>query len=69
MLLRKLRGEKLDWEAIEETHSPMRRCTGPCMGLCPKKDFLDKEWKNTEDPHCKMCIKRLKEQGKTTRCT
>ena len=69
LLLRKLRGEKIDWAAIEEKHTPKRLCKGPCMSLRLKDDFYKKEWENTTDPHCKVCIKKLREQGKTVRCT
>jgi hypothetical protein len=33
-----------------------------------KDEFSEVEWKNKDDPHCKQCLKRLKEQGKTHRC-
>ena len=33
ILLRKLRGEKIDWKAVEEKHTPKRRCKGPCLSL------------------------------------
>jgi hypothetical protein len=44
------------------------RCRGPCITLRFKEDFAEKEWRNKEDPHCKACIQRLREQGKTHRC-
>jgi len=68
LLLRKLRGEKIDWKAVEEKHAPKRRCKGPCLSVKMKEDFSQKEWENKEDPHCKVCLQRLKEQGKTVRC-
>ena len=39
------------------------------MTLRMKDEFSSVELKNKEDPHCKECIKRLQEQGKTRRCT
>ena len=60
LLLRKLRGEKIDWKAVEEKHVPMAKCCGPCMNLREKKDFDAREWGNKEDPHCKAFIARLK---------
>ena len=68
LLLQKMRGEAIDWQAIEDKHTPNARCHGPCMTVRSKSDFHEKEWENKEDPHCKECIKRLKEQGKTHRC-
>ena len=68
LLLKKLRGEDIDWQAIEDMHTPSARCRGPCMAVRFKDSFFEKEWKNKEDPHCKDCIKRLREQGKTHRC-
>jgi hypothetical protein len=68
LLLRKLRGEAIDWQAIEAKHTPKTRCHGPCMAVRFKDMFHEKEWKNKEDPHCKQCINRLNEQGKTHRC-
>ena len=38
------------------------------MTLRMKDEFSSVELKNKEDPHCKECLKRLKEQGKTRRC-
>ena len=68
LLLRKLRGERIDWDAIENKHAPKRLCKGPCFSIKPKADFSEKEWANKEDAHCRACMKRLKEQGKTVRC-
>ena len=68
LLLRKLRGEKIDWQAVEDKHTPNRRCHGPCISIRFKDAFSQKEWDNREDRHCKECIDRLKQQGKTHRC-
>ena len=68
LLLRKMRGEKIDWEAIEKKHVPQRLCKGPCLSVKPKAEFSQKEWLNKEDAHCKACMQRLREQGKTVRC-
>jgi hypothetical protein len=54
---------------VEDKHTPQTRCYGPCMTVRFKEMFHEKEWRNKEDPHCKECITRLKEQGKTHRCT
>ena len=39
LLVRKLRGDKIDWAAIEEEQTPKRRCTGPCMLMRLKDEF------------------------------
>ena len=68
LLLKKLRGEPIDWGAIEEKHTPKRRCHGPCLSTKFKDGFSEKEWGNQVNRHCKDCMERLKEQGKTHRC-
>jgi hypothetical protein len=68
LLLRKLRGEIIDWQALEARHTPQTLCRGPCLIMRPKEQFFEKEWKNKDDPHCKECINRLRQQGKTNRC-
>ena len=30
-----------------------------------KDEFYKKEWENKEDPHCKVCIKKLRETANT----
>ena len=40
LLLRKLRGEAIDWEAVENKHTPKMRCHGPCLrASCLKDEF------------------------------
>ena len=58
LLLRKLRGEQIDWQAVENKHIPKTRCHGPCLAVRSKEEFHEKEWKNKTDPHCKECIKK-----------
>ena len=69
LLLKKLRGEQIDWKAIEDQHTPNIRCRGPCMAVRFKDEFSEKEWRNKEDSHCKECITTLQEDGKTHRCS
>ena len=66
LLLRKLRGEDIDWQAIEEKHTPKARCHGPCLMVKARAEFHEKEWKSKTDPYCKECLKMLREQGKTS---
>ena len=63
LLLRVLRGEKIDWKALEEKHVPRRRCHGPCLQICLKEEFAKLEWDNHTDRHCKACIAKLKEKA------
>lgn len=60
LLLKKLRGEDIDWEAIEAKLTPKTRCHGPCNDVRFKQDFFEKEWcKNKKDPVCKACMKNV----------
>ncbi len=43
LLLRKLRGESVDWDAIEQKYTPQRKFTGSCMLLRLKDNFSTKE--------------------------
>ena len=58
LLLRCLRGEPVDWKAIEDKHTPKTRCHGPCLEVRFKEDFSVFEWRRKEDPCCKTCIER-----------
>jgi hypothetical protein len=69
LLLKLLRGEDIDWKAVEDKHTPKRMCSGPCLSVRFKDEFGAKQWKNAEDPLCKACVKRLEEQGTPYRCT
>ena len=70
LLLRKLRGENIDWEAIEEKYTPKRLCHGPCNSVRLKHEFAEKELQfSKDDPVCKACTKKYKEQGAPHRCT
>ena len=70
LLLQKLRGEAIDWNAVEAKHTPMTACHGPCLrSVCMKDEYSAYEWKNKVDPYCKICVKRMKEEGNPHRCT
>jgi hypothetical protein len=68
LLLKKLRGEFIDWKAIEEMHTPKQQCRGPCMLQRFKDEFTAKEWRNKQDPVCKVCVEKIKEKGASLRC-
>ena len=70
LLLRKLRGEEIDWLAVERKHTPQTRCHGPCLrSNCLKDEFSAYEWKNRIDAYCKVCEKRMVDDGNPHRCT
>ena len=51
LLLRQLRGDRIDWRAVEDKHAPQRKCKGPCFSVKPKAEFSQTEWLNKEDAH------------------
>ena len=68
LLLRVLRGEKVDWEKIEYGLMPRKRCVG-CGERKEKADYVPAEWKDAADGWCKTCTKE-KEHGETPlRCS
>ena len=68
LLLKKLRGDKIDWAAIEEKHMPRRACKGPCGLVRVKDEFSAKEWGNHLDRHCRVCMQRRSDAGTPNRC-
>ena len=40
LLLKKLRGEAIDWQAVEDKHTPSKKCSGPCMSVLSKTAFM-----------------------------
>ena len=68
LLLKHLRGEDIDWKAVEEKHTPQRKCCGPCMTVHLKDKFSAKEWSNKVDPYCSACVDKMKAQGTPQRC-
>ena len=63
-------GEAIDWDDVEAKHTPNTACHGPCLRqVCLKHEFSAREWKNKVDPYCKICVKRMKEEGNSHRCT
>ena len=68
MLLKHLKGEHIDWKAIEQEHTPKTKCHGPCGLVRFKEDFGAKEWKKKQDPHGNACMNKLKDAGTPWRC-
>ena len=46
-----------------------RTCKGPCKCIKAEHAFCIEEWNNKRNPHCKDCKRKLKQQGKTQRCS
>ena len=68
VLLRLLRGEKIDWAAIEEKYIPRRRCRG-CNCVVYKEAFAAGQWnRNDRISFCKECVTRKAREGTPYRC-
>ena len=63
LLLRKLRGEDIDWQEIEKSFTPSRPCTG--RGLqCFKQEFQLSQFNRKDGRHyCQVCADRRKKEG------
>ena len=68
LLLRVLRGENVDWEAIEAKHMPSYMCTG-CDTKNFKAEFSEPQWKRkSERRFCKNCERILSCNGTRKQC-
>ena len=69
LLLRLLRGEEIDWQAIERKHTPKAYCTG-CGFLQLKESFPASQFRREGDRRfCKDCVKAKKTAGTPYECT
>ena len=80
LLLRKLRGEQIDWKAIEDEFTPSRRCTG-CRDVKYKQQFALQQWNRRchycidtkslcpHNKYCKICVEAKKEAGTPLDCS
>ena len=69
LLLKKLRGEIIDWDAVEAKHIPKTACHGPCLRrICLKNEFSAQQWRNKTDPYCNVCEKKMVDEGCPHRC-
>lgn len=62
LLLRKLRGEVLDWRQIEEAHAPSKVCC-KCLEIRVREDFSAEQWKRPMTMTCKPCVNKFREEG------
>ena len=69
LLLRHLRKEAIDWEALEQEYMPSRECTG-CRALLRKPEFLISQWTRPSDrgSYCNRCLQRRKNDGTPYDC-
>ena len=57
LLLKVLRGEHVDWEAVEQKHMPSHMCAG-CDTKQFKAEFSEGQWKRKDNNrYCKFCEK------------
>ena len=68
LLLKKLRGEYIDWAKIEEEHTPHKRCS-LCGFEAFKQDYLIGQWNRKDKRHCcNGCLARKKAEGTPYEC-
>ena len=66
--MRVWRGEKIDWDRLEEQHMPKKYCPGCCI-LKPKQEYHLCEWhKDNERGNCKACIAQRIKDGAPLEC-
>ncbi len=69
LLLKVLRGEQIDWQAIEERHMPSHMCQG-CDTKQFKAEFSEGQWKRLGGRrYCKSCEKILSCSGDRKQCS
>jgi hypothetical protein len=68
LLLRVLRGEGVDWEAIEQQHMPSHMCRG-CNTKAFKVEFSEPQWKRKDGQRlCKSCERECSRSGAKKQC-
>ena len=68
LLLKTLRGERIDWKAIEEKHTPSKRCV-QCDFNVFKDGFLATQWSRKDAMSCcKKCLQKKKDAGMPYEC-
>ena len=69
LLLKVLRGEEIDWQAVEEKHMPSHMCAG-CDTKQFKAEFSEPQWKRSKEcRYCKTCEGILSCRGTRKQCT
>ena len=68
LLLQTLRGEHVDWTAIEKKHTPSRLCAG-CAFIRWKDEFALSQWNRKDEKHvCKECMSKKAAAGTPVEC-
>ena len=68
LLLRMLRGEKIDWKEIEKSFTPSRPCNG-CSLMCYKQEFHLSQFNRKDERHfCRVCVERKAKEGTPYEC-
>ena len=68
LLLKTLRGEHVDWKAIEEEYTPSKRCI-VCGFVCFKQEFAPSQWDRKDKLSCCMsCVERKQDSGTPYEC-
>jgi len=68
LLLKTLRGEYVDWAAIQKKHTPSRRCSG-CACIRWKDDFALSQWNRKDEKHfCQECVAKKAASGTPMEC-
>ena len=68
LLLKTLRGEHVDWKAVEEKHTPSRLCTG-CGRMPFKHEFTLAQWNRKDGKHyCSECVAAKRAAGVPVEC-
>ena len=72
LLMKKLRGEDIDWKAITAKYMPQSRCVG-CGTVHFKKQFPPHQWSKQKGSglgkYCKECVELKKAEGTPWECT
>jgi hypothetical protein len=68
LLLKKLRGEHIDWADLAKQMQPRRPCCN-CEVRKVKEEFAGAEWKTKGDGWCKQCVKEMEEAGTPYLCS
>ena len=68
LLLQVLRGEHVDWAAIEQKHMPSHMCHG-CNTKAFKAEFSEPQWKRKDGKRlCKSCERECSHNGLKKQC-
>ena len=68
LLLTTLRGEHVDWKAVEDKHTPSNKCTG-CDRTVFRQEFAPSQWNRKDGKHfCLECVATKRAAGIPLEC-